>query len=127
VALSRCRGASYTGFAADARPPRAGVSGRYPVIPPVELPVIQTTVFVVCPLTFYSQRTSRTHPKIFRGFFPVAFGVGDDDIDQLQNILFAADVGEGVVFHALFEVDGVEDLDAVRIIDDLPAGVPHGI
>ena len=45
VALSRCRGASYTGFAADARPPRAGVSGRYPVIPPVELPVIQTTVF----------------------------------------------------------------------------------
>lgn len=36
-------------------------------------------------------------------------------------------VGEGVVFHALFEVDGVEDLDAVRLIDDLSVGVPHGL
>ena len=33
-------------------------------------------------------------------------------------------IGEGVVFHALFEVDGVEYLDAVRLIDDLPAGIP---
>ena len=73
------------------------------------------------------QKPLGLHPKIFRGFFSVAFGIGDDDIDQLQNILFAADIGEGVVFHALFEVDGVEDLDAVRLIDDLSAGVPHGL
>ena len=66
-------------------------------------------------------------PKIFGGFFSVAFGVGDDDIDQLQNILFVADIGEGIVFHALFEVDGVEDFNAVRLIDDLPVGIPHGL
>ncbi len=36
-------------------------------------------------------------------------------------------VGEGIVFHALFEVDGIENLDSVRLIDDLPTGVPHGL
>ena len=92
VALSRCRGASYTGFAADARPPRAGVSGRYTVIPPVKLPVIQTTVFVVCPLTSYRQRTSRTDPEIVPGL-ALALGIGDQRGDQLQDVLFGMDVG----------------------------------
>ena len=31
--------------------------------------------------TFYRLRTSRTHPEILAGFFPVAFGVGDNGID----------------------------------------------
>ena len=87
VALSRCRGASYTGFAADARPPRAGVSGRYPVFPPVELPVIQTTLFVVCPLTFYRQRTSRTDPEILPGLIAISLRIDDDRIDQFEDVL----------------------------------------
>ena len=107
VALSRCRGASYTGFAADARPPRAGVSGRYPVIPPVELPVIQTTVFVVCPLTFYLQRTSLTHAEFFTGLFALALGVEDQGVHQLQNVFLLADVRQRVIPHGLLEVDEV--------------------
>ena len=27
--------------------------------------------------------------------------------------------------HGFLEVDGIEDLDAVRLIDDLTAGIPH--
>lgn len=50
-----------------------------------------------------------------------------DDIDQFEDVFLRPDIGEGVVFHALFEVDGVEDLDAVRLIDDFPTGVPHGL
>ena len=99
--------------------------GPTPAMRPVWLPVPATCEAV--PPGPPNPKPLGLHPKIFRGFFPIAFGVGDDDIDQLQNILFAADVGEGVVFHALFEVDGVEDLDAVRLIDDLPAGIPHGL
>ena len=64
VALSRCRGASYTGFAADARPPRAGVSGRYPVIPPVKLPVIQTTVFCCLSADFLPPANESHSPRI---------------------------------------------------------------
>ena len=99
--------------------------GPTPAMRPVWLPVPATCEAV--PPGPPNPKPLGLHPKIFRGFFPIAFGVGDDDIDQLQNILFAADVGEGVVFHALCEVDGVEDLDAVRLIDDLPAGIPHGL
>ena len=66
-------------------------------------------------------------PKILGGFFSVAFGVGNDNIDQFEDVFLRPDIGEGVVFHAFFEVDGVEDLDAVRLIDDLSAGVLHGL
>ena len=72
------------------------------------------------------QKPLGLHPKIFRGFFSVAFGVGNDDIDQFEDVFLRPNIGEGVVFHALFEVDGVEDFNAVRLIDDLPAGIPQG-
>jgi len=53
-------------------------------------------------------RTCRTHPKILPGFFPVAFGVGDYGIYQLQNVFFAADIRERVILHAFFEIDRVQ-------------------
>ena len=53
------------------------------------------------------EKPFRLHPKILPGFLPVAFGVGNDGIYQLQNVLFAADIGKGVVLHALAEIDGV--------------------
>ena len=31
------------------------------------------------------------------------------------------DIGERVIVHGLLEVDGIEDLDAVRLINDLAA------
>ena len=49
----------------------------------------------------------RFHPKILAGFFPVAFGVGDNGIYQFQNILFAAQIGKGIVPHGFLEIDGV--------------------
>ena len=35
------------------------------------------------------------------------------------------DIGKRVVMHGLAEVDGVENLDAVRFINHLPLGVPQ--
>ena len=49
----------------------------------------------------------RLYPKILAGFLPVAFGVGNDCVYQLQNILFAADIRKGVIAHTLFEIDCV--------------------
>ncbi len=49
----------------------------------------------------------RLHPKILAGFFPVAFGVGDNAIYQFQNILFTAEIGKGIVPHGFLEIDGV--------------------
>ena len=37
------------------------------------------------------------------------------------------DVGEGVIVHGLPEIDGIEDLDAVRFINDLAVLVLHGL
>ena len=54
------------------------------------------------------------HPKIVP-VFRVAGGVGDQGRDQLQNVLFAVDIGEGVVVHGFFEVDRVEDADFVAL------------
>jgi len=50
----------------------------------------------------------RFHPKILAGFLPVAFGVGDYGIYQLQNVLFAPQIGKGIVTHGLFEVNRVQ-------------------
>ena len=38
----------------------------------------------------------------------VALGVGDQTVYQLQNVLFAMDIREGVIVKALFEIDGVK-------------------
>ena len=56
------------------------------------------------------------------GFFPeriaataFALGVGHQRCHQLQNVFFAVDIGEGVVVHRLFEVDGVQNPDLVAV------------
>lgn len=36
-------------------------------------------------------------------------------------------VGKGVIVHGLLEVDGIEDFDPVRLIDDLAALILHGL
>src|SRR5699024_6098396 len=36
--------------------------------------------------------------------------------DQLQNVLFAVDIVKGIISHRLFEVDGVENFDAVAFL-----------
>ena len=51
-------------------------------------------------------------PEVISGF-AVSLCVGDKRRDQLQNVLFGMNVREGIVAHTFFEVDGVEDFDAV--------------
>ena len=46
---------------------------------------------------------------------PFALGVDHQGRDQFQNVLFAVDIGEGVVVHRLFEVDGVQNPDLVAV------------
>ena len=57
----------------------------------------------------------RFRPEFVTGF-AVAFGVGDQCGDELQDILLAVDISEGVVVHALFEIDGVQDPDLVAVL-----------
>ena len=63
-------------------------------------------------------------PEIVSGL-AFAFGIGDQRRDQLQDVLFAMDLGERVIVHGLLEVDGIEDLDAVRLINDLAVFILH--
>ena len=48
-------------------------------------------------------------------------GVGHQGCDQFQNVLFAVDVGEGVVVHTLGKVNGVQDFQFVAVLQQ---GVP---
>ena len=45
-------------------------------------------------------------PKIVPGL-AFAFGIGDQRCYQLQDVLFAMDIGERVIVHGLLEVDGI--------------------
>ena len=55
-------------------------------------------------------------PEVVPGF-PVPLGVGDEDRDQLQNILLAVDIRKGVVMVGLLEVDGIEYLHLIAIAE----------
>ena len=52
------------------------------------------------------------HPEVVTSL-AFTLGVGDQGRDQLQNVLFAVDVSEGIVVHGFFEVDGIEDFQLV--------------
>ena len=52
------------------------------------------------------------HPEVVTSL-AFTLGVGDQGRDQLQNVLFAVDVSEGIVVHGFFEVDGIEDFQLI--------------
>ena len=60
------------------------------------------------------QKRFSLSPKLITRF-SVSFRVGDEGRNQLQNILFAVNVGEGVIVHRLLEVDSVEDFDFIVV------------
>ena len=60
----------------------------------------------------YVQQSLRLDPEIFTGF-SFTFGVGDQHRHQLQNVLFAVDVGKGIVVHRLAKVDGIKSPDII--------------
>ena len=71
--------------------------------------------FVVCPLTFYRQRTSRTVPEWIAAL-TFTFGVGHKGRDQLQNILFLVDICERIVAHGLVKIYGVHRPDFISVL-----------
>ena len=56
---------------------------------------------------------------------PFALGVGHQGRDQFQNVLFAVDIGEGVIVHGLFEVDGVQDFQLVTVFQKCVPALDH--
>ena len=58
----------------------------------------------------------RLHPKIFAGLIAISLRIDDDRIDQLEDVLLAADVREWVVVHGFLEIDGVQRLDDVAAL-----------
>ena len=57
----------------------------------------------------------RFGPKLITGF-TVAFGVGDQRGDELQDVLFTVDIGERVVVHRLLKVDRIQDPDLISVL-----------
>ena len=55
----------------------------------------------------------RLDPEIFARLLAITLCVGDDGIDQFQNIFLTADVMERIVSHGFFEVDGIQDFDLI--------------
>jgi len=58
----------------------------------------------------------RLDPEIFAGLIAVSLRVDDDRIDQLEDVLLAANVAERVVVHGFPEIDGVQRLDDVAAL-----------
>src|SRR5699024_8237707 len=57
--------------------------------------------------------------------FSLAAGVGHEGCHQLQNVLFRVDIHERIIMHRLFEVDGIEDFDAVAFLQKGVADVQN--
>ena len=52
-------------------------------------------------------------PKIFGTLFALSLGVENEGVHQFQNVLFAADIRQGIVFHGFFEIDEVQAFDTI--------------
>jgi hypothetical protein len=61
-------------------------------------------------------------PEVVAGF-ALALGVGDQGRDQLKDVFFRVDIRERIVMERLFEVDRVEDFDAVSIFQQCVAAL----
>ena len=76
----------------------------------------------------------RFHPEVITAL-AFALRVRDERCDQFQDVFLGVDVRKRVVMHALFEVDGVEDLNPVVILleqfsafnEDTALGISHNI
>jgi hypothetical protein len=70
------------------------------------------------------QKTLRFFPEwISTG--PFTLGVGHQGRDQFQNVLFAVNIGKGVIVHGLFEVYGVQDLQLVTVFQKCVPALDH--
>ena len=72
------------------------------------------------------QQGLRLRPEFITGL-AVSLGVGNERCGQLQNILFAVNIREGIIMHRLSEIDGVKDPDTVSVLQKGLAAVDYDI
>ena len=91
-------------------PPRAGVSRRYPIIPPppVKLSVLYPTASVGYAPASNHWRACHTVPEGIASVLPLGLCVGHDVRHQLDDVIVRADIVEGIVPVRLVRIDQVE-------------------
>ena len=57
----------------------------------------------------------RLDPEILPGLIAISLRVDDDRIDQFEDVLFAADVGERVVVHGFTKIYRIQRLDDIAV------------
>ena len=58
--------------------------------------------------------------------FSFAFCVRHKGRHQLQDVFFTVDIVKGIVFHALFEIDGIEDGESVMVSEKAGSYIING-
>ena len=85
---------------------KAGYSKKFREEHEEEILLLYRSLIVDIPNQRAIQQGLCFDPKIVPGL-AFAFGIGDQRCDQLQDVLFAMDIGERVIVHGLLEVDGI--------------------
>ena len=65
-------------------------------------------------------------PEFITGL-AISFGVGNEGCSQLQNILFAVNIREGIIMHRLSEIDSIKNPDAVSVLQKGLSAVDYDI
>ena len=92
---------------------------------------LQSSALPAVPHSGYNQskhNTARSLPSSrIRHRLAVPFGVGNEGCGQLQNILFAVNIREGIIMHRLSEIDSIENPDTVSVLQKGLAAVDYDI
>ena len=92
-------------------PPRAGVSRRYPIIPPVKLSVLYPTASVGYAPASNHWRACHTVPEGIPAVLTLRLRVGHDIRHQLDDVVVRPDIGEGVIAVRIVHIHQVEGQD----------------
>ena len=96
-------------------PPRAGVSRRYPIIPPVKLSVLYPTASVGYAPASNHWRACHTVPEGIPAVLTLRLRVGHDIRHQLDDVVVRPDIVEGIVAVRLVRIDQVEGDQPVSV------------
>lgn len=102
-------------------PPRAGVSRRYPIIPPVKLSVLYPTASVGYAPASNHWRACHTVPEGIPAVLTLRLRVGHDIRHQLDDVVVRPDIVEGIVAVRLVRIDQVEGDHPVSVEFQDPA------
>ena len=102
-------------------PPRAGVSRRYPIIPPVKLSVLYPTASVGYAPASNHWRACHTVPEGIPAVLTLRLRVGHDIRHQRDDVVVRPDIVEGIVAVRLVRIDQVEGDHPVSVEFQDPA------